>query len=217
MIDAILQPEFEMFITIADGSFVKADQWGKGSEANPLFLRVLELSRYLISQPMREVVLSAMKARSLYFPPTQLIYLSYEYKTKAFFAVAFQRLISSSLRNLEKQDLIWMGFAVYEALARLKEAVQQHRCILAAEAPEFDPVHGPQHEPGCKDNAACSQDWRAVWWNGMGRFLLDGRNPLTCRVKMLDFVHGEEGNGHVYSMIDGVSNKLIGGIIEDKL
>ena len=21
------------------------------------------------------------------------------------------------------------------------------------------------------------EDWHAIWWNGMGRFLLDGRNP----------------------------------------
>ncbi|KAJ7842060.1 hypothetical protein B0H13DRAFT_2676645 [Mycena leptocephala] len=53
-----------------------------------------------------------------------------------------------------------MGFTVYEALARLKEAVQQHRCILAAEAPEFDPVNGPQQQCCLQSGlASCVVEW----------------------------------------------------------
>ncbi|KAJ6568792.1 hypothetical protein B0H19DRAFT_939417, partial [Mycena capillaripes] len=200
---------------------------------NPLLLRVLELSQYFLSQPTRELVLGVIKSRSYNFRPAELIHLSYKYHTKALFAVAFQRLASLRLRDLTEQDVDWMGMQTYVALARLKEALQQHRCILAAEAPEFDPVHGVAHGPDCRDHDSCSRDWRTTWWNGMGRFLLDGRNPLTwtdgmqqfehlnfgemdptCRMKMLDVVRTEDGNRPVFHMIDGVSDKLIAGIEE---
>ncbi|KAI5988896.1 hypothetical protein EDC04DRAFT_2588586, partial [Pisolithus marmoratus] len=33
------------------------------------------------------------------------------------------------------------------------------------------------HASNCSDKQACAEDWQAVWWNGMGRLLLDARNP----------------------------------------
>ena len=114
-----------------------------------------------MSQPTRELALHVIKTRSFYFPPAQLIHLSYEYRTRTLFATAFQRLASSALRDLTPEDVEWMGIGVYVALARLKEAVQQHRAILAAEEPEIHPIHG--HSPDCGDKTACAQDWHSVW------------------------------------------------------
>jgi len=33
------------------------------------------------------------------------------------------------------------------------------------------------HTSDCQDPIGCNEDWHAIWWNGMARFLLDGRNP----------------------------------------
>jgi hypothetical protein len=174
-----------------------------------------------------------MKARSYYFRPAKLIEISHEYKTKMLFPIAFQRLATTSLRALEKEDIVMMGTSVYVALARLKEAIEEHRRILAAEPPEFDAVNGPSHNSACISNAACAKDWYALWWNGMGRFLLDGRSPLNwteslqqferleigemnplCHSTMLELVHDGEGNGHIYSLISAVTDQLMGDMEE---
>ncbi|KAJ7463082.1 hypothetical protein B0H11DRAFT_2241045 [Mycena galericulata] len=142
IIDTFQETEFEAYVSLAYGRPPRADQWPKGSDANALLLRLLELSRYLLSLPTRELVLNAIRSRCFYFAPAQLIHISYEYQTKTLFAAAFQRLASSSLRDLKKQDFEWMGFEVYVALARLKEAIEQHRRILAAEAPARKRIAG---------------------------------------------------------------------------
>ena len=35
------------------------------------------------------------------------------------------------------------------------------------------------HEPDCSNHQVCYNDWYSAWWNGVGQFLLDGRNPLS--------------------------------------
>jgi hypothetical protein len=210
--------------------FVKADVWPRGDAANELLLRLLELSRYFMSPQTRALALAHIKARSFYFRPAKLIEISYEYQTKTLFPAAFQHLATTSLRALRKEDVNMMGISVYVALARLKEAIQEHCCILAAEPPKFDP-NGPRHHSTCIDNTACARDWHAVWWNGMGRFLLDGRNPLTwaesvkqferleigemnplCHSTMITLVHEGEGNGHIYGLISAATDKLMGDV-----
>jgi hypothetical protein len=214
--------------------FVKADVWPRGDAANEPLLRLLELSRYFISPPTRELALAHMKARSFYFRPAKLIQISYEYKTRVLFPIAFQRLVTTSLRALKKEDIDMMGTGVYVALARLKEAIEEHRRILAAEPPEFDPVNGPKHSSACINNAACAKDWYAVWWNGMGRFLLDGRSPLnwteslqqferleigemnpSCHSTMLELVHDGEGSSHIYNLISAATDQLMGDVEEE--
>ncbi|KAJ6526085.1 hypothetical protein B0H19DRAFT_1084691 [Mycena capillaripes] len=193
----------------------------------------MKLSQYFLSQPTRELALGVMRNRSWHFRPAEVIHISYRYHTKVLFAVAFQRLVTSRLRDFTGRDVDWMGLRIYVTVARLKEAIQQHRCILAAEAPEFDLLNGVAHSPDCRDHDSCSRDWHATWWNGMGRFLLDGRNPLTwtdamqqfehlnfgemnptCLMNMLDVVRTEDSNSHVYQMIDRVSEELMAGIEE---
>jgi hypothetical protein len=46
-----------------------------------------------MSQPTRELALHVIKTRSFYFPPAQLIHLSYEYQTRTLFATAFGSLL----------------------------------------------------------------------------------------------------------------------------
>ncbi|KAK6961869.1 hypothetical protein R3P38DRAFT_3248977 [Favolaschia claudopus] len=142
-----------------------------------------------------------------------------------------------------------MAFEVFLRVvhAELKESLAQHRAILAAEEPLFAKETkdetggknikvGPCHHPGCKDHQSCEEDWHCVWWNGIGRSLLDGRNPLSwtesvkkleamhfgrmhlgCRQIILEYIDEDQLNGHgrVYDMIDAVSGMLLADIVED--
>ncbi|KAG1827298.1 uncharacterized protein BJ212DRAFT_1257044, partial [Suillus subaureus] len=47
-----------------------------------------------------------------------------------------------------------------------------HHRIIAAEEPKI-----LMHSHNCQDPTACNEDWHGIWWNGMGQFLLNGRNP----------------------------------------
>jgi len=64
-----------------------------------------------------------------------------------------------------------MGLDVFITLVYLKALLDEHCRIVAAEPPAM------QHAPNCQNHEGCAEDWRAVWWNGMGRLLLDARNP----------------------------------------
>ncbi|KAG1824582.1 uncharacterized protein BJ212DRAFT_1260545, partial [Suillus subaureus] len=65
--------------------------------------------------------------------------------------------------------------------------------IVTAEEPRI-----LMHSNDCGDPAGCSKDWHTTWWNGMGCFLLNGRNPqpygdaIKCFKDML-FGHVSEG------------------------
>ncbi|KAJ7229445.1 hypothetical protein C8J57DRAFT_1251855 [Mycena rebaudengoi] len=109
------------------------------------------------------------------------------------------------------------------------EALQEHRRIVSTEEPPIK-----EHTNDYQNNSACNRDWHAARWNEIGRFLLDGRHPLTwtegierfekfefgemgqgCQTKMLDFVCGGEGYAHGYSMTDAVAKQLMNSIIEE--
>lgn len=203
--------------------------WPIASQANPLLLRLLELSRYFLSQPTRALALGVIKARQWGFNPSLMIQICFEYHTRILFSAAFHRLTSMYLRELTQDDIDNMGSHVYIALTKVKEDVQRHRQIVAAE--EFPIEH---HAYTCSDKAACERDWHAVWWNGMGRFLLDGRNPLTwtvamerfeafnfgemdveCRATMLKLVRSGDAYCLGYDLVTVVANHLMEGIAEE--
>ncbi|KAJ7183655.1 hypothetical protein C8R46DRAFT_1067557 [Mycena filopes] len=229
--DTLFESEFEIFAMIAYGRPPgnDSDVWPKLAQANPLLLRLLELSRYLISQPTRTVALNMIKARSFGFAPAQLIRLSFDYGTKVLFATAFHRLATSPLRDLTVDNLNSMGMDVFVALAKAKEIVQRHRQVVAAEEPIIT-----HHSSLCTDKFACERDWHAVWWNGMGRYLLDGRNALSwtesvdrfealefgemdtdCRARMLKLTRGGDAYAHSYELITEVAETLMRDIIEE--
>ena len=64
-----------------------------------------------------------------------------------------------------------MGLDIFITLVYLKALLDEHCRIVAAEPPVM------QHAPNCQNHEGCAEDWWAVWWNGMGRLLLDTRNP----------------------------------------
>ncbi|KAJ7637977.1 hypothetical protein DFH06DRAFT_1002009, partial [Mycena polygramma] len=192
-----------------------------------------------ISQATRDLALNVIRSRAWYFPPVQRIVISFEYQTRLLFSIAFRDLVSEPLRKLTADDMDRLGFYMYSAIARLKEAIQEHRCILAAEEPQFDDDN--PHCPSCSDNDRCANDWQQSWWNGIGRFFTDGRASLTwtdavaqfrrldfgdmnadCLAKMMELVKGDsesgvDGNAHIYDMIQAVEDELFGGIVESVL
>ncbi|KAJ6455078.1 hypothetical protein C8R47DRAFT_1060887 [Mycena vitilis] len=207
-----------------------AQQYPQGALAVPLLIALLELGRYLISNSTREHALSIIKERRFSFPPALLIHVCVKYGTRMFFDNAFHKLGMGTLRELTTRDAEWLELPIYTALARLIEAMQEHRRILAAEPPEFDNKRliGPPHKPDCKHNGRCAEDWGRAWWNGMARFLLDGRNNLTytdslnqfkrmdfgdmnagCLRAMFDFVDTDVGNKHGYAMLAKVTAELM--------
>ncbi|KAJ7042187.1 hypothetical protein C8F04DRAFT_1252165 [Mycena alexandri] len=229
--DNFFEWEFEIFALIAYGRPPAPDSqvWPKAGKASPLLLRLLELSRFLMSPPTRTMALNLIKARSFTFPPALLIHLSFEYGTKVLFIAAFHRLASSPLRDLTADDVNNIGMEVFVALAKVKELTQRHRHVVAAEEPIIE-----AHSSMCANNLACERDWHGVWWNGMGRFLLDGRNALSwtesverfeavefgemdadCRAKMLKLTRTGDAYAHSYNWITSVAETLMGGIAEE--
>ncbi|KAG2358443.1 hypothetical protein BDR07DRAFT_1247243, partial [Suillus spraguei] len=65
-----------------------------------------------------------------------------------------------------------MGHEVFLNIVYVQAALDHHRRIIAAEEPKI-----LMHSSDCQDPTGCSEDWHAIWWNGMGWFLLNGRNP----------------------------------------
>ncbi|KAF7361486.1 hypothetical protein MSAN_01181900 [Mycena sanguinolenta] len=230
--------EFEIFLSIAYGRPPKAESWPHGSAAVPSLLRLLELARYYLSPATKEFVFEVLWTRRHYIPAAKLVNIGLVYGSKPLFKCGFGALASMRLRDLTSLDVDLIGLEVYVALARLIEALQEHRHILAAEEPQFrdgvqqlgnfDGNDTPAHSPSCRDNEACAVDWHQAWWNGMGRFLLDGREPLTwtdsfdqfkgfefgrmdplCISRMLARVKKADGNGHMFTMVDQVAAKLM--------
>ncbi|EGO25495.1 hypothetical protein SERLADRAFT_437231 [Serpula lacrymans var. lacrymans S7.9] len=68
------------------------------------------------------------------------------------------------------------GHSVFVALANLRKILDEHRRMVACELPEIN-----EHALDCSNQDLCSADWWQAWWNGMGRFLLDGRYPMPYK------------------------------------
>ncbi|KAJ6458267.1 hypothetical protein C8R45DRAFT_1110177 [Mycena sanguinolenta] len=167
--------EFEIFCALAYGRPPRAKQWETGSRAIPALLRLLEFGQYFMSAGTKEHALGMLRGRSYFLPAAQLVHIGFHYGSKTLFDLGFRMLVTVPLRELTDQHLNWMGFRAYVALARLKEAIQQHRFILASEKPQFHTAESSfgsfilhesvVHSPLCANNQECGEDWHAVWWN----------------------------------------------------
>ncbi|KAG1886262.1 hypothetical protein F4604DRAFT_1572178, partial [Suillus subluteus] len=63
------------------------------------------------------------------------------------------------------------GSVVWNTMFKVKERLNVHHRIIACETPPM------VHVGTCTKQNRCEEDWKQLWWNRMGRFLLDGRNP----------------------------------------
>ncbi|KAG8214771.1 hypothetical protein J3R82DRAFT_9893, partial [Butyriboletus roseoflavus] len=106
------------------------------------------------------------------YHPTELVQLGSQFKVPKLFICGFKLLLDIPLKQIRKEQCLQMGNDVFIALTYAKSLLEEHTCLVAYEEPVI-----LTHTDDCPDPLACQEDWHNVWWNGMGRFLLDVRNP----------------------------------------
>ncbi|KAG1879193.1 hypothetical protein F4604DRAFT_1579665 [Suillus subluteus] len=99
---------------------------------------------------------------------TQLISLTLKYNVKDFLPHAFEQLISARINDISDDECHAVGSIVWNTMFKVKDCLNVHRRIIACEALPM------MHSGTCMKHKRCEEDWRQLWWNGMGRFLLDG-------------------------------------------
>ncbi|KAH7888174.1 hypothetical protein F5I97DRAFT_1829012 [Phlebopus sp. FC_14] len=96
-----------------------------------------------------QFVINQIDTLKHYFHPAELIDIARNYHIPKLFHHAFSELMEIPITLITRQDHELMGIPVFITL----------------------------HASERQDPISCTNDWHAIWWNGMGRFLLDGRNP----------------------------------------
>ncbi|KAJ6479429.1 hypothetical protein C8R47DRAFT_1047272 [Mycena vitilis] len=206
MIDSIHEAEFEAFILVAYGRPMMQNDYPAGAAICPVLVSLLELAHCFQSPPTVTHAVQMIKIRCWDFHPAQLICLSYKHSTRVWYELAFSRLVSMDLRSLNAEQVEWLGFDMYVVVARLKEAMDRQRRILASDPPlfeadpdpkggsVFDVNRGIPHSRECTNHPGCAQDWYTAWWCGMARFLLDGHCALSYTESIRQFQLMEFGN-----------------------
>ena len=123
------------------------------------------------SDGLRRYVTNCISQRAYLFHPSKLIYFSTEYNLPVLFEHGFSRLCNIPLGQLTEYHCLHLKSSILAAYIRVMGRLDEHRHKVAAEPPEM------QHAKVCQDLSGCSEDWGVVWWNGMGRLLLDARKP----------------------------------------
>lgn len=180
----ILVPEqisdtaFELFLSVC------YDKWRPDSSqvGESVVVELLELSRMYESQDVRKYAIKLLSFTDWYtVKPIDLASIALKYQIKHIFCRAFRQLIPLRINDIEDSEFELLDFPVWRSLFRLRERLDIHRRIVACEPPRL------VHSVGCEDHQGCHDDWRQLWWNGMGRFLLDGRNPQSFDDAILQF------------------------------
>lgn len=136
-----------------------------------VLFQVLELSRMWEADDVREYVINQLDRRRVSIRPVQLISIAKEYKIRTLFTYAFARLVKSRLDDLTANEYKMMDGETWAAVLKAQSVIRTHHGIVGCEEPPM------VHAPACVGPEDCSLDWKQLWWNQMGRFLFDGRNP----------------------------------------
>ncbi|KIM63561.1 hypothetical protein SCLCIDRAFT_1173263, partial [Scleroderma citrinum Foug A] len=157
---------FELFLSVL------YDKWRPDAArmSDEMMVQLLQLSQKYQSKSAREHGLKRLQNRLWHISPTKLVSISLKYQIKDVFEHAFSQLV---WLHVNKLDCDILTIPVWNTLIMAKEQLDLHRRIVACEPPPM------VHLTCCQDRKTCDDDWRQVWWNGMGRFLLNGRNPLS--------------------------------------
>ena len=148
-------------------------RWRPDMKEAPMDLcfQLLELSRMYMSSDEREFAIKQIDNRRTSIGPCSLISLSVEHGVENLFKYSFQRLIKDPLDDLTDKKYTTLDPRIWAAILKAQSSIEMHRRIVACEPPPM------MHAPGCTRPEHCNLDWEQSWWNGVGRFLLDGRNP----------------------------------------
>ncbi|KAH7904850.1 hypothetical protein BJ138DRAFT_1234739 [Hygrophoropsis aurantiaca] len=169
---------FELFLSVSYGS------WRPDRTSDEATINLLRLSDKYMSQKARDFAVNHIHERRHWLEPHQLITLALECRVKKFFPPAFHRLVAIPIHKVPIDVYRAMDPVVWHAVVVVQERLDEHRRIVACEGPDIE-----CHASSCTDAVRCSDDWRQFWWNGMGRFLLDGRNPQPYEDAFERFQH----------------------------
>ncbi|KAI6151498.1 hypothetical protein BKA82DRAFT_1006369 [Pisolithus tinctorius] len=223
VISEVTAEGFELFLSVC---YNKWRPYTAKMQDETIF-QLLEVSWKYKSKAARDHALDQLESRRQAIHPAKLIAISLKYHMKETFRYAFSRLIPLLLNDL---DCNLLTLPVWNTLAMVKGKLDIHRRIVACEPPPMI------HSKRCQDRRSCANDWRQVWWNGMGRSLLDGRNPLSyadamqqfhqvdygrvcpdCWRHMLDFCKSEKAFIHERILVEATSQDLAGRLIKEPL
>lgn len=189
--------------------------------SDDVIVQLLDLSRQYICRDAQNYAIQRLSERRTAIQPSRLLSISMEYNIVPLFTYSFERLVKARFDNLTADEYTMVGPAVWAAILKVKELVNLNRHIVACEPPLMIQV------TACTKHKWCAHDWKQLWWNGMGRFLLDGRNPqpykdaierfevidigsvsLECWRAMMVVVRGQSAFQHEDSLIDRTAKAL---------
>lgn len=162
------------------------------------------VDKYRCSRTRCFIVDTILESRYRYHP-AQLVGISCRFNIPDIFKWGFKSLLALPLRRIKKEHRLQMGPDAFIALAYAKSLLDEHVRVVACEEPPI-----LKHADDCADETGCQEDWHGVWWNGMGRFLLDGRNPQPFTEAVDRFREFQFGR-----MSDGC-RKLMFQVLEDE-
>ena len=143
------------------------------------FLELIHMFDY--SDALRGYIANCISQRAYILHPSKLIYFSMEYNLPVLFDRGFSRLCDIPLGKLKECHCLQLRSIILASYICVMGRFDEHRRRVAAEPPEM------QHSKVCQDLSGCSEDWRVVWWNGMGHLLLDARKPHSYEDAMSHF------------------------------
>lgn len=189
-------------------------------------IQLLELGRMYICQDARKHAIQWIYEHRYSIRLSRLLSVAREYNISKLFIFAFERLVKERLNALTSQDYTEIGPAALAAILEAQDTIRLHRHIVACEPPPM------VHAVACTSAEQCAGDWKQLWWNGIGRFLLDGRNPqpyndafrrfeemeigavtLECWRAMISTVKGRAAFRHEQAFIDRAAKHLAGQLL----
>ncbi|KAL4065546.1 hypothetical protein V8B97DRAFT_1983614 [Scleroderma yunnanense] len=131
------------------------------------------IDKYDCSAHILGFIISCIMEKSYHFHPSELIYFGATYKIQVLFEKGFSHLCEIPLTKIKRSHREQMGMDAYVAYVYVRAHLDEYIRTVAVQWP---PV---EHADSCQNHKGCAEDWAAVWWNGMGRLLLDPRNSLS--------------------------------------
>ncbi|KAG6330967.1 hypothetical protein ID866_8122 [Astraeus odoratus] len=162
-----------------------------------------------------------------HFNPTKLLDLGVTYNVCEFFEFEFKQLVECPLTWITKEHHLLIGPKVYAGVAISKTILDKHCHLIVAEEPP-----ALVHSDDCHDHKGCEEDWHITWWNEVGHFLLNGRNPqpysdavknfkelhfrcmsISCKTKILYIIDSGMAFGYADKFVEEICSGLVGQVI----
>ncbi|PSR71727.1 hypothetical protein PHLCEN_2v12401 [Hermanssonia centrifuga] len=142
-------------------------------------------------------------------PSALALKLGRHYAVDQWIRPAVVDLVRSPLRTLEEVHKQWLGFGVYDVIARTREALEGERKLLALVP--MDIKSDDLRSKNCESHGECSSIWKKDWKTYIGQRLL---NPNWMFSLHMDRVEGELRNVKFEGMDRGCLDTAITAVIE---